>query len=47
MVRGAFARFDHDHFFNSHDGESTEMRDVFDFNSPLGPLGAHRRAPWC
>ena len=38
MVRGAFRRFDHDHFFSVR-GESTEMRDVFDFESPLGPLG--------
>jgi hypothetical protein len=38
MVRGAFRRFDHDHFFAAH-GAETEMRDVFDFESPLGPLG--------
>lgn len=38
MVRGAFSRFDHDHFFTTQ-GEYTEMRDVFDFASPLGPLG--------
>jgi ligand-binding SRPBCC domain-containing protein len=38
MVRGAFRRFDHDHFFEAR-GEGTEMRDVFDFESPLGPLG--------
>ncbi|HRI63916.1 MAG TPA: SRPBCC family protein [Polyangium sp.] len=38
MVRGAFSRFDHDHFFSSI-GEYTEMRDIFDFSSPLGPLG--------
>lgn len=38
MVRGAFRRFDHDHFFTAR-GEDTEMRDVFDFESPLGPLG--------
>jgi ligand-binding SRPBCC domain-containing protein len=38
MVRGAFRRFDHDHFFAVH-GAETEMRDVFDFESPLGPLG--------
>jgi ligand-binding SRPBCC domain-containing protein len=38
MVRGAFARFDHDHFFAA-DGDVTVMRDVFDFTSPLGPLG--------
>jgi ligand-binding SRPBCC domain-containing protein len=38
MVRGAFRRFDHDHFFSAR-GEDTEMRDVFDFTSPLGLLG--------
>ena len=38
MVSGAFRRFDHDHFFDAG-GEATEMRDVFDFESPLGPLG--------
>lgn len=38
MVDGAFARFDHDHFFEAR-GDGTEMRDVFDFTSPLGPLG--------
>ena len=38
MVRGAFQRFDHDHYFATC-GEGTEMRDVFDFESPLGLLG--------
>ncbi len=38
MVRGAFHRFDHDHFFASQ-GEITLMRDVFDFQSPFGILG--------
>jgi ligand-binding SRPBCC domain-containing protein len=38
MVRGAFARFDHDHLFAA-DGDVTIMRDRFDFTSPLGPLG--------
>lgn len=38
MVRGAFARFDHDHWFAEADGVTT-MRDVFDYTSPLGPLG--------
>ena len=38
MVRGAFARFDHDHFFFERDGV-TAMRDRFAFRSPLGPLG--------
>ena len=41
MVRGAFARFDHDHYFERTGpyGTHTRMRDVFDFTSPLGPLG--------
>jgi ligand-binding SRPBCC domain-containing protein len=38
LVRGAFHRFDHDHFFLQR-GEMTIMRDVFDFQSPLGILG--------
>ena len=37
-MRGAFRRFDHDHFF-SESGEVTVMRDVFDFDSPVGVLG--------
>ena len=39
MVRGAFRRFDHDHFFDAVDASTTVMRDVFDFDAPLGPLG--------
>ena len=39
LVRGAFARFDHDHFFEELAPRCTVMRDVFDFASPLGPLG--------
>jgi ligand-binding SRPBCC domain-containing protein len=38
MVEGVFKRFDHDHFF-AEDGECTQMRDVFDFDAPLGMLG--------
>jgi ligand-binding SRPBCC domain-containing protein len=38
MLRGAFERFDHDHFFTESD-DGTTMRDVFDYSSPLGPLG--------
>ncbi len=38
MVRGAFARFDHDHFFERH-GSGTSMTDVFDYDAPLGALG--------
>lgn len=39
MVRGAFARFDHDHVFDAIADDRTVMHDIFDFNSPLGPLG--------
>ena len=38
MVAGAFARFDHDHWF-TRDGDVTVVRDVFDYAAPLGPLG--------
>jgi ligand-binding SRPBCC domain-containing protein len=38
LVRGAFRRFDHDHFFSERGGV-TIIRDVFDFQSPLGILG--------
>lgn len=38
MVSGAFSRFDHEHFFEEIDGQ-TVMRDVFDYDSPLGFLG--------
>jgi ligand-binding SRPBCC domain-containing protein len=38
MVKGAFKSFRHEHyFFNS--GDKTIMRDVFEFESPLGLLG--------
>ncbi|MES2571707.1 MAG: SRPBCC family protein [Verrucomicrobiota bacterium] len=33
MVRGAFSRLDHDHFFEAL-GEKTRMIDRFDFDSP-------------
>jgi ligand-binding SRPBCC domain-containing protein len=40
MVRGAFKRFDHDHWFDAlNGGASTRMRDRFDFNAPLPLLG--------
>lgn len=39
MVRGAFRRFDHDHFFEPRSFDATLCRDVFDFDAPLGPLG--------
>jgi hypothetical protein len=38
MVRGAFARFDHDHDFEERDG-GTLMRERFDYDAPLGVLG--------
>lgn len=38
MVRGAFASFVHDHYFES-EGGVTVMRDVLAFRSPLGFLG--------
>ncbi len=38
LLRGAFARFDHDHCFASL-GDGTLMTDVFDYTSPLVPLG--------
>jgi ligand-binding SRPBCC domain-containing protein len=38
MVRGAFKRIDHDHFFRT-EGDRTVMIDRFDFDAPLGPLG--------
>lgn len=43
MVAGAFARFDHDHYFEEI-GEKTRIKDVFDYASPLGVLG--RIADW-
>ena len=43
MVAGAFARFDHDHYFEQIGGK-TLIKDVFDFDSPLGILG--RIADW-
>jgi ligand-binding SRPBCC domain-containing protein len=38
MVRGAFASFDHDHFFEPA-GAGTHARDVFDYRAPLGVAG--------
>jgi len=38
LVRGPFRRFDHDHLFEENAGATT-MTDVFDYASPLGPLG--------
>ena len=39
MVSGAFKSFTHEHHFTSVDDNHTTMRDVFVFQSPLGPLG--------
>ncbi|MCA9044302.1 MAG: SRPBCC family protein [Planctomycetaceae bacterium] len=38
MIRGAFARFDHDHWFEPVES-GTLMKDVFDYTSPYGLLG--------
>jgi ligand-binding SRPBCC domain-containing protein len=38
MIRGAFARFDHDHTFEEIE-HGTRMIDDFDFDAPLGVLG--------
>jgi ligand-binding SRPBCC domain-containing protein len=38
MIQGAFARFDHHHAFEQ-DGGGTRINEVFDYTSPLGPLG--------
>ena len=43
MLRGAFHSMQHDHYFSELAGSDgspgTEMRDVFRFSAPLGPLG--------
>lgn len=39
MVRGAFARFDHDHHF-APEGDGCVVTDVFDYAAPLGLLGS-------
>ena len=38
MLKGAFKRFTHDHFFEQT-GEKVLMKDVFDYTSPLWILG--------
>jgi ligand-binding SRPBCC domain-containing protein len=38
MLRGAFHRMEHHHYFEPASG-ATIMRDVFTFQSPLGILG--------
>ncbi len=39
MVRGAFARLDHDHHFTDDGYGGTIVRDVFEFAAPYGLLG--------
>ena len=39
MLRGAFRRLRHDHYFDEAPGGGTVMRDVFVYAAPLGPLG--------
>jgi ligand-binding SRPBCC domain-containing protein len=39
MQKGAFARLDHDYFFERTEEEKTLMKDVFDYDSPLWFLG--------
>lgn len=38
MIKGAFKRFTHDHFFEQK-GEKVLMKDVFDYTSPFWILG--------
>ena len=38
MVKGAFARFKHEHHFKLHNNQ-TIVTDIFDYTSPLGILG--------
>ena len=39
MIRGAFRSMQHDHYFRTLEDGSTEMRDVFCFEAPLGVVG--------
>lgn len=39
MLKGAFKSFRHQHYFERSDGK-TVMKDVFDYRTPLGVLGA-------
>lgn len=39
MVKGAFAGFDHDHYFETLPSGLALMRDRFVFTAPWGPLG--------
>ncbi|NQU66960.1 MAG: SRPBCC family protein [Candidatus Marinimicrobia bacterium] len=38
MEKGAFKRFDHDHFFEI-DGDMTIMTDIFDYDTPFSIFG--------
>jgi ligand-binding SRPBCC domain-containing protein len=44
MVAGTFRRIDHDHFFEATSNGGTLVRDVFDYEAPMGLLG--RLADW-
>jgi ligand-binding SRPBCC domain-containing protein len=39
MVSGAFKRIDHDHYFEAESADRTIMRDVFEYEAPLGLIG--------
>ena len=39
MVKGAFKRFRHEHHFSVLENGKTMMKDIFDYDSPLGILG--------
>ncbi len=39
MLSGAFKRFRHEHHFASGGNDITVMKDIFDYDSPLGILG--------
>ena len=39
LVKGAFKSFEHDHHFTEVGGQ-TIIKEVFNYRSPLGPLGA-------
>lgn len=38
MIKGAFSTMRHDHYFEMI-GDNTEVKDVFEYNAPLGLLG--------
>ena len=38
QTKGIFRRFDHDHFFETK-GDGTLIREIFDFDCPMGTLG--------